>query len=143
MKYSQIKTLKNFCNSLFSEPDWKEVLQNSGAEDFEVDNVRFIRADTIDEIQQDELSSDEYMLGCFNAWFIADVLEIDQAVIEAMQKAEAFEAIGKLIISMGKLGELQEAYARADGYGHHFNSYDGNMEEIEIDGVDYYVFDNR
>ena len=141
MKYSQVKATKKFCNDLFSTPDYREVIENSGRDDFTVDNVRFIRADAIDQIQQDELSCDEYVLGCFNAWFIADVLEIDQDVIEAMQKAGAFEALGKLVISMGKLEELQEAYARADGYGHHFNGYDFGEEEITIDGVDYHVFD--
>jgi hypothetical protein len=143
MKYSQIKTLKNFCESLFSTPDYREVIANAGADDFYVDGVQFIRSDAIDQIQCDELESDEYMLGCFNAWFIADVLDIDQDVIEAMQKVEAFEAIGKLIISMDKLGALQQAYVSADGYGHHFNCYDGEEETISIDGNEYYVFDNH
>lgn len=143
MKYSQVKTIKNFCNTLFSTPDYREVIANAGDDDFEVDNVRFIRADAIGQIMQDELSSDEYVLGCFNADFLADVLGIDQDVIEAMQKAEAYEAIGKLIKSLGKLEELQEAYASADGYGHHFNSYDFGEENVTIDGIDYYVFDNH
>jgi hypothetical protein len=60
-----------------------------------------------------------------------------------MQKAEAYEAIGKLIISLCKLPELQEAYASADGYGHHFNSYDFEEKEITVDGLTYYVFDNH
>ena len=145
MKYTEIKQLKSFCNNLISSPNWREVLENvqENNDDFEIDNVRFINSNEIDQIQQDELSSDEYILGCFNAWFIADVLNIDLDVIEAMQKSEAFEAIGKLIISMDKLEDLQEAYARADGYGHHFNHYDGSEEEIKILGVTYYVFDNH
>lgn len=143
MKYSQVKTIKSFCANLFSEPDYREVIAHAGEDDFEVDGVRFIRANAIDTIQCDELASDEYVLGCFNAWFLADVLGIDQDVIEAIQKAEAFEAIGKLIISMGKLEALQQAYSRADGYGHHFNSYDFSEEEIIIDGIDYHVFDNH
>lgn len=143
MKYSQVKMLKSFCADLFSKPDYREVIAHAGEDDFEVNGVRFVRDDAIDQIQQDELASDEYILGCFNADFLADVLGIDQEVIEAMQKAEAFEAIGKLIISMGKLEALQQAYASADGYGHHFNGYDFSEEEISIDGVDYHVFDNR
>ncbi len=141
MKYSHIKRIRQFCESLTSEPDWREVARNieNGEYDFEVDNVRFIKESAIDEIQCEELSSDLYILGCFNAWFLADVLDIDQDVIEAMQKAEAYEALGKLIVSMCKLPELQAAYASADGYGHHFNRYDGNQEEI----AGYYVFDNR
>lgn len=145
MKYSQIKQLKAFCESLHSYPDWKEVLQNilDDKDDFEVDNVRFIKDSAIDEIQQDELSSDEYILGCFNADFLSDVTGIDCEVFEAMQKADAYEAIGKLIISLDKLGELQNAYVSADGYGHHFNGYDFSEEVIEIDGKTYHVFDNH
>ena len=118
--------------------DTMEALRNMENSDsyFEVDNHRFIHTNDIDEVQQDELKSDEYMLGCFNASFLAGILDIDQDVIEAMQKAEAFEAVGKLVLSMDKLEELQEDYARLDGYGHHFNHYDGN--EIEIGN--YHIF---
>ncbi len=118
--------------------DVRDVIQAvaDNESDFEVDNYRFISEDDIDQIQQDELESDEYILGCFNAWFLADVLGIDCDVIEAMQKAEAYEAVGKLVISMGKLAELQSAYASADGYGHHFNHWDGSEDEIG----NYHVF---
>lgn len=145
MKYSEIKSIKAFCDDLFSTPDWREVVQNAldGEPDFEVDDVRFISDDKIDGIQQEELGDDEYTLGCFNAWFLAGILEIDQDVIEAMQKAEAYEAIGKLIKSMNKIHELQQAYACADGYGHHFNGYDFSEEKITIDGTLYHVFDNH
>ena len=145
MKYSEIKRLKAFCESLDSEPEWREVLGDilSGETDFEVGGVRFIAASEIDRIQCNELGDDEYILGCFNAWFLADVLEMDQDVIEAMQNAEAYEAIGKLIKSLDKLEELQEEYSSADGYGHHFNHYDFSEEELHINGNSYYVFDNR
>lgn len=145
MKYSELKNIRKFCENLTSTPAWREVAEKiaGGDSDFEVDGVRFINDSEIDEIQAAELSYDTYCLGCFNDWFIADILGIDVDVIEAMQKAEAFEAIGKLIISLGKLSELQEAYASADGYGHHFNHYDGNEEEIRVDGRLFHVFDNR
>lgn len=145
MKYSEIKNIKAFCADLFSSPDWREVVQCAldGEPDFEVDNVRFISDDEIDNIQEEELGNDDYILGCFNAWFIADITGIDQDVIEAMQKTKAFEAIGKLIKSMGKLADLQQAYASADGYGHHFNGYNSDEEEITIDGTLYHVFDNH
>ena len=120
--------------------DVREVLENIRDEesDFCVDSYRFIRSDSIDEIMQEELSADDYMLGCFNAWFIADILDIDTEVIEAMQEAEAFAAIGKLVHSLDKLEELQKAYASADGYGHHFNNWDGSENEVG----EYYVFPN-
>ena len=145
MKYSELKKIKAFCNGLHSEPQWREVVESvlSDSDDFEVDNVRFIAADCIDSIQCDDLESDLYILGCFNAWFLADVTGLGSEVIEAMQAAEAFEALGKLVISLGKLSELQQEYARLDGYGHHFNHYDGNQEEIVINGRLYFVFDNH
>ena len=145
MEYSEIKAVKLFCDGLFSSPDWREVVQNvlDGEDDFEVDNVRFISDDEIDSIQEDELACDDYVLGCFNACFLADILEIEQDVVEAMQKAEAFEAIGKLVKSLGRLGDLQAAYSNDDGYGHYFNSYDSGEEEITINGTLYHVFDNH
>jgi len=145
MKYSEIKAIKNYCKSLHSQPDYKEVLESIsvGADDFEVDNVRFIKSDAIDSIQQDELENDLYILGCFNSGFLSDILNIDYDVFDAMKGAEAFEAIGKLIISLNKLGDLQAEYSRLDGYGHHFNSYDHSQDEFEINSVSYYVFDNR
>lgn len=149
MEYSEIKQVKKLCEELFSEPDWREVVENlssdEGSEDFEVDGVRFIDSDSIDKIQQEELGSDTYILGCFNSWFLASVLDIDEDVIIALQECEKFEAVGKLVISSGKLAELQEAYASADGYGHHFNRYDFGEEGFRIPSYNklYYVFDNH
>jgi hypothetical protein len=140
MKYSDIKMLfKDLGFGRFEVEDFVESHEEADT-DFEVGNYRFIRHDHIDEIMCENLKSDEYMLGCFNAWFISDVLEIDIDVIEAMQKADAYEAIGKLIISLGKIQELQQAYVHADSYGHHFNSYDGSEEEIQIGTDSYYYF---
>ena len=65
-------------------------------------------------------------------------MDIDIDVIQAMQKAEAFEALGKLVMSTGKLEELQEKYASEDGYGHHFGHYDGC--EYELNSQPYYAF---
>lgn len=152
LQFSTLKSIRAFCESLHSTPDWKEVTRtildessdwHNTSIDFTVDGVRFIDSENIDEIQQEELASDLYCLGCFNDWFIAEITGIDVDVIEAMQKAEAFEAIGKLIISLGKLPELQAAYASADGYGHHFNGYDFSEEELRVDGRLFHVFDNR
>lgn len=71
--------------------------------------------------------------------FLAQVTGIDQDAIEAMQKAEAYEGIGKLVISLAKIEELQQQYVSADTYGHHFNAWDHS--EIEIGN--YYVFIQR
>jgi hypothetical protein len=141
MEFSEFKELQSDIDNIgIDTGNWREILENAGTNDFEVDDYRFILRSDIDQIQCDELKGDLYILGCFNAWFLADVLDIDCDVIEAMQEAEAYEAIGKLIISMDKLSELQQEYSSADGYGHHFNHYDGNEYELDINGFDYLVF---
>ena len=122
----------------------REVTSNID-EDFNVDvngtEYRVINESEIDSIMCDELENDLYILGCFNDWFLSNVLEIDVDVIRAMQEAEAFEALGKLILSMNKLAELQSEYVSADGYGHHFNSYDGNeWNTASVEGNSYYIF---
>ena len=145
MKYSEIKAIKKYCTSLHSQPNYKEVLENiiDNVDDFEVDNVRFISKEEIDNVQQQELKNDLYILGCFNSDFLSDILDIDGEVLDAMRDAEAFEAIGKLIISLNKLEDLQSEYSRVDGYGHHFNSYDHSEDEFESNNISYYVFDNQ
>lgn len=145
LSFSQVKQVIEFCQGLHSEPDWRKVVENliSGEYDFEVDNVRFISTDEIDKIQCAEMESDLYILGCFKAYALSDATGIDSEVFEAMQKAEAYEAIGKLVVSMGKLSDLQQFYCSSDGYGNHFNSYDGGEEELKINGVVYHVFDNH
>ena len=133
MQLSEIKQIKNLVDG-----DWREAVESitMQEDDFEIDKYRFIRQDKIDGIQQEELSYEPYLLGCFNAWFLADVLNIDMDVIESMQKADAYEALGKLVLSLDKLEDLQEQYVSADGYGHHFSHYDFSEDEIG----DYYIF---
>jgi len=143
MKYSELKSLKQFCQSLHSEPDWREVLAGALSEDdFEVDNVRFIADESIDQIQADEMQGNSYVLGCFHAYAIADATGWPVALIEAAQKGGEFEEIGGAM-SRDQIEALQQVYCRADGYGHHFNSYDRNEEEIKINGKRFHVFDNH
>jgi len=108
-------------------------MRDSG-DDFEVNNYRFIRRDAIDAIHREELASDLYILGCFNADFLAGITDIDVDAIQALQDAEAFEALGKLVLP--HIDEIQRQYSSVDGYGHHFAHYDGEEHEIG----DYYVF---
>lgn len=111
-----------------------EKIESEDDTDFELAGARIIHKDFIDKIQQDELLSDLYCLGCFNASFLADYLPLDADDIEQLQKAGAFSAIGK--IASKYIEDIQDGYSAADGYGHHFNGYD--FSEIETDH--YYIF---
>ena len=138
MKYSEIKRIKSELENISLEDSWKEVIENmtEETEDFEVDNYRFIHEDNIDEIQQKELSGDTYMLGSFYASFIADNTDLSLNIVKALQEANKFNTIGQHILDNDYLETMQEAYSSQDGYGAHFNSYDGNEEEINS----YHVF---
>lgn len=144
MKYSELKSIRAFCNNLFSTPDWREVVSNIVDEesDFEVDNVRFIDSESIDEIQADELASDEYILGCFRAEAVARATAWPIALVDAAQKGEAYQEIGEEM-TRKQIENLQRIYSRADGYGHHFNRYDFSEEELRVNGKTYHVFDNH
>ena len=138
MKLSQLRDVKNLSNEL--DIDFRELTEQITDEnyDFEIDNYRFIKVSEIDTIQQDELKSDLYILGCFNADFIEDNTNLSLKVIQALQKAEAFEELGELIVD--DIETIQSEYVRMDGYGHHFGRYDGNEHEITLNDVEYYYF---
>ena len=127
MKFSEIKEVRELVGD-----NWRDAVESISMEedDFEVDLHRFIRMDKIDEIQQNELSYEPYILGCFTDWFLAGILNLDIDVIKELQKAEAYEALGKMVLSMDKLEELQEQYVSCDGYGHPFAHYDHNEHEL-------------
>ena len=138
MKLAQLRDVKNLSNEL--DIDFRELTEQITDEnnDFEIDNYRFIKVSEIDAIQQDELKSDLYSLGCFNADFIEDNTNLSLKVIQALQKAEAFEELGELIVD--DIETIQSEYVRMDGYGHHFGRYDGNEHETVLNDVEYYYF---
>ena len=138
MKLSQLRDVKNLSNEL--DIDFRELTEQITDEndDFEIDNYRFIKVSEIDLIQQDELKSDLYNLGGFVDWFIADNTNLPLKVVQALQKAEAFEELGELMLD--DIETLQSEYSRLDGYGHHFGRYDGNEYEITLNDVEYYYF---
>ena len=74
--------------------------------------------------------SDLYVLGCFNAEFIADFIELDYDTIKTMQESESFTALGKIIKSSGNLRDMMESYISLDGAGHAFGSYDHSNDEV-------------
>ena len=138
MNYSDIKSIIELSNEL--NIDKKELFENvnESENDFTIEDYRFIKSDEIDEIQQDELKSDLYILGCFNAWFIADNTNIPLKAVEALQKAEAYEALGEMMVDDIEI--IQSEYASTDGYGHHFAHYDHHEQETVLNGVHYYYF---
>lgn len=138
--------VQEFCDSLFSTPDWQEIFEELSADstDFEVGNVRFIQASQIDRIQQEELRSDPYILGSFDTYLLADILECPIKVIEKIKEAEAFDALGEwVLLKQGALEEFQNQYASQYGYGDHFNSYNSSEEEFTFREQNYFVFDNH
>ena len=139
MKYSEIKQIKEFCEGV--SIDWREVVISISNEedDFEIDDYRFIREDSIDKIQQDELESDPCIFGFFNAGFIADNTDLSYNIVIALQEAEKYEALGQHIIDNDYVEDMQLEYARLDGYGHHFAHYDGQTLEDLLE-FGYYVF---
>jgi len=133
------KELKNIITDLkqnFDKDERKEIIENMQNEetDFEVADYRFIHKDNIDEILKDELLSDEYMLGCFSACFIADITGLDYNIVEKAQKAENFELLGALMAQ--KIDDVVDGFISNDGYGHHFGHYDGT----EYETGEYYYF---
>ena len=138
MKLSQLRDVKNLSNEL--DIDFRELTEQiiNEVDDFEMEDYRFIKVSEIDTIQQDELKSDLYSLGCFNASFIADNTDLSLKVVQALQKAEAFEELGELIVD--DIETIQSEYVRMDGYGQHFGRYDGNEHETVLNNVEYYYF---
>jgi len=134
--FCKVRDFHSFCEE--NSINFREVAENilNDFDDFCVDDYLFINKNSIDDIQISELESDAYMLGCFNAWFIADNTNLSLDIVEALQASEKYEAIGQYIIDNNLVKDIQQAYASADGYGHHFNPYDGSEEEIS----DYYIF---
>jgi hypothetical protein len=108
--------------------------------DFEIDNYRFIHKDVIDDIMCREMSGDAYVLGCHNAWFIAENTDLPINIIEALQKADEFEAIGQYIIDTDFVEAMQQGAVSYDGYGLHFAHYDNNEIEDLLNVCGYYVF---
>ena len=138
--YSELKQIKNFCDDCNID-NWREVVENieNLDDDFEVDGYRFIHENEIDKIQIEELESDPYILGCFNDWVIADNTDLSYDIVQALQSADKYEALGQHIIDSDCVESIQQEYSRLDGYGHHFSHYDGETREDLLD-FGYYVF---
>lgn len=139
MNYTRAKEVIELANYL--KIDRNELFKNieNFEDDFEVDDIRFIKESEALNIAIDMYKSDPYILGNFYSWFIADECNINLRVVEALQKAEAYDELGELMLDNG-IEELIEEYIRLDGYGHCFGSYDGTYNEINLDNIDYIYF---
>ena len=145
MKFSQIKQIRTVCDELVSQPAWREVVEKilDSEQDFDVDGVRFIHDDIILDVLADELTNDGFILGCFAAVCIAEATGWPVVLIEAAQSGHAYQQIGAAM-DKDQVRKLAEIYSGADGFGHHFNAYDGGEEELTVDGFGlFHVFDNR
>jgi hypothetical protein len=134
LKMNAIRQVYKFSNE--NGIDFKQVIRGMADDDmdFEVDGYRFIHMDEIDAIQQEELSFDLYILGCFKPSFLSDITNIDVEVFEALQKTDNCDTIGKLVLPY--IEEIQLKYSIIDGYGHHFAHYDHEEHDV----ADYYAF---
>ena len=137
--FSSLKNIHSFCEE--NDIDFRDVVSNilDNERDFEIDDYRFIHFEDIDEIQQEELRSDLYLLGCFKSSFLFHHTDLPLKVIEVLQNNELYEELGELIVD--DVDNIQREYARCDGYGHHFAHYDHNtLELLNVNGSNYYVF---
>jgi hypothetical protein len=152
---TQAQAVKNIARTIIAETSGNDLhsvgellasIREEFGDDFTVNNDftvhhegfdwRIIHQDDIDEILESELNDDEYALGCFTPWCLAAVLPMKQSKIEDLQDNEAFEALGAMVVSLDKVGELASMLVSHDGYGHHFSSYDGN----EYEAGEYHIF---
>ena len=139
LKLSQLRKIYSFADDISEDP--REIISGivDETDDFTVGDYRFIREDAIDQIQCDELESDPYILGCFTEWFIADNTDLSLDIVQALQKAGSYDAIGQHIIDNNYLKAIQDDYSSQDGYGHHFATYDSETLE-DLLTLGYYVF---
>lgn len=136
----ELEELRQFTNSKEEAITILDTGGFDGERDFEYNGFRFIHENDIDDTLEDELSSDTYILGCFNTSFLSDITGINQKVFDLCQENDAQEAIGELIITGNHLSELAKKYAQYDGYGHHFSHYDHSEHTVFINGNIYFVF---
>lgn len=148
MKYNE--TVKFIARAIISHngcdnrTDIHHLLQDvnfSISDDFNIDysgrEYRVISNDSIEDVMKDELGSDTYLLGCFNSWFLADIIGIPSDAVEKIQAAECYDALGIIIANNDEmLSGLVSSYISQDGAGHHFSIYDGS----ENDAGEYTVF---
>lgn len=83
-------------------------------------------------------------LWAFNASFIASETGLDEEVIQAIidnGKCESNnDTMYRLIEKLGSIDSFIEEAICADGRGHFMNSYDGEENEENVNGVIYFIY---
>ena len=132
-----VKELKNTELDAFQIAEFITLYLEGLENDFTIGDYRFINENYIVDIMKDELSCDEYIIGCFNDWFLADVTGAPVEIIEAAQSSDDGRTkLGEWINGDDKmLTKLCESYISADGAAHHFSHYDHSEVEISTAGV--------
>ena len=135
----QIREIRSVIDAL--DIDWREFIREAReCDDFELDGYRFIREAAIDDIVVGQYEDDAYILGCFNDWFIADNSSLSLDIVQALQSAEKFEAIGQHLIDSGEARDMILEACRIDGYGHMLDSYDGDTNEDLLELAGFYFW---
>lgn len=137
LDHSGFKGVYSDVKALFVDVEYAMDGNNDFNIDFDGREYRVIANDEIASVMADELSGDEYILGCFNADFLSGIIGIPSDAIAKIQNADCFEAIGMIIAAdKEKLERLVDDYISADGAGHHFSAADGS----ETDAGEFTVF---
>jgi hypothetical protein len=96
---------------------------------------------TDEEATERAIESIKQTLWAFNADFLAGETGIDSSVFEAIQANGKCEDNNDAVEScIDDIDEFVDAAIAADGRGHFMSSYDGEENEIEIDGETYYLY---
>ena len=86
----------------------------------------------------------EGTLWAFNASFIANQIDLDEEVIQAIHdngKCESNnDTIYNLINKLGNFDEFCEEAIASDGRGHFMSSYDGHENEEVVNDTTYYIY---
>ncbi len=115
------------------------IYQKLRDEDLDSGDVTICDEDSADELVEDYIKE---TLWAFDALFMQCITGIDSAVFEALQPQceRANQAVLSLIESTCGLDELVEQAVSADGRAHFLSTYDGEENEIDIDGETYFVY---
>ena len=111
----------------------REFVENarSGLNSFTVDDYLFCRDDdAARNMIIEQLDGDAYLMGCCSPMALADVTGLEPDTFTILHEAEAFDAAGKIVISLDKVADLADICILWDGAGHMLSSYDG--EEVEL-----------